>query len=66
MIEAAVLYSALSASVTFGMAVIAFCFVQPAGFTRGGLPIAPTTVGVPGRWSVPKMRYGRGRGHITC
>lgn len=66
MIEAAVLDSTLSASVAFRMAVIAFCFVQPARFTRGGLSIAPTTVGVPGRWLVPKTRYGRSRGHITC
>ena len=48
MIKAAILDSALSASIALGVTVITFGFVQPAGFTGGGLSIAPAAMGIPG------------------
>lgn len=60
MIKAAILNSTLSASVALWVAVITFCFVQPAGFTGSGLSIAPAAIGIPGLlvWSHEDV-YGR-------
>jgi len=38
----------LTAPVAFGVAVIAFCFIQSAWLARGWLAVASTTVRVPG------------------
>jgi len=47
-VETAFFNSTLAAPVTFGVAVIAFCFIQSAWLARGWLAVASTTVRVPG------------------
>lgn len=47
MVETSVFDAPLTTSIAFGMAMITFCFMQPAGLTGCWFPVAPAAVGIP-------------------
>ena len=48
MVETAVLNASLATALALGMAMVAFCLVQPAWFTGCKFAVASTACGVPG------------------